>query len=316
MCWFLPANAQIKPISTQFNYLNELYNPAFYGIDHQYKFALNYRNQWARLNGAPGSVNFLSSFYLPRIKSGVGMSITNDNIGAFKNTNLQIGYNYILDIKQKVKIGIAAQAGFEFSNLDGSKLITPTGDYSGGINHNDDILSADKVKSFRPFLNIGVSLNTKYIDLGVSYLNTINNKATFDGVLEDLKPTYKSVLQTNLKSNIKTGRNFSLEPALMINTDFINVQTDIQLMLNYKNFIGLGTNIRGYNKNTFESVSTIIKISPMKNKMLGCIYSYDFTFNRLGEVNKGSHEITLYYNMKSVGVKVKKPKFINNPRFL
>ncbi|HNG27090.1 MAG TPA: type IX secretion system membrane protein PorP/SprF, partial [Chitinophagales bacterium] len=54
--WLLPVYAQIKPISSHFNFLNELYNPAFYGIDEQYKFALNYRNQWARLDGAPSTI--------------------------------------------------------------------------------------------------------------------------------------------------------------------------------------------------------------------------------------------------------------------
>ena len=314
--WLLPVYAQIKPISSHFNFLNELYNPAFYGIDEQYKFALNYRNQWARLDGAPSTINFLSSFYLPKLKSGIGMNITNDQIGAFKNNQFQLGYNYIIPIKDKLKIGIGAQAGFEFSKLDGTKLITPNGDYSSGINHNDDYLNNQKIKSFRPFLNIGISMNTKYLDLGIAYLNSINNANSFDGILKELKPTYKSVLQTNLKSKIKTGENFSIEPALMINTDFVNIQTDFQLMFNYRSFVGLGTNIRGYNKNAFESVSSIIKISPLKNKMLGIIYSYDFTFKELGNVNKGSHEITLYYNMRSIGMKTKLPKFINNPRFL
>jgi type IX secretion system PorP/SprF family membrane protein len=312
----LQAKAQIKPVSTHFNYLNELYNPAFYGIDEQYKFALNYRNQWAKLEGAPQTFNFLSSFYLPKINSGIGLNISNDRIGALRNTTLQLGYNYIINIKQKLKIGIGAQAGFEFSNLDASKLITPDGNYNGTINNNDDILANQRVKTFRPLLNIGVSFNTKYIDAGIAYLNAIDNPSKFDGNIKNLETTYRSVLQTNFRSDVKTGENFSLQPALIINTDFINIQTDRQLIATYKSMVGFGTNIRGYNKNAFESVSIIGKVNPFKNKMIGCIYSYDFVFKQLGSVNKGTHEITLYYNMKHKNITIRQPKFINNPRFL
>jgi type IX secretion system PorP/SprF family membrane protein len=311
----LQLNAQVKQISTHFNVLKEWYNPAFYGIEKQYKFVANYRTQWTKLDGVPQTINFLSSFALPKIKSGIGINITHDRIGAIQTTTLQAGYNYIIPIKDKLKIGIGAQAGFEFSNLDGSKLITPNGNYSSGINHNDDVINQATNKTFRPLLNVGISLNSKHINVGVAYLNAINNKLNFDGTVRSLSTQLGSVLQTSINSEIKLPKEFKLIPAIVINTDFVNVQTDVQILAGYKYFGALGVNVRGYNKKSIESVSPIIKITPIKNIGLGFIYSYDVNINALKIANSNTHEITIFYNMNSKNIS-KHLKFINNPRFL
>ncbi|MEZ4878849.1 MAG: type IX secretion system membrane protein PorP/SprF [Chitinophagales bacterium] len=69
----------------------------------------------------------------------------------------------------------------------------------------------------------------------------------------------------------------------------------------------------GYNKNSFESLSPIIMIAPVKNLQL--TYSYDFNLNGLKQVNDGSHEISLSYFLESKNL-FKQPKMINHPRFL
>jgi type IX secretion system PorP/SprF family membrane protein len=314
-CFSIFGKAQLKPISTHFSYLNELYNPAFYGIEEKYKFAANYRSQWVKLDGTPQTINALASFHLPSINSGIGINISNDRVGALNTTLIQAGYNYIIPIKQKIKIGIGVQAGFELTNLDGSKLTTPNGNYNSGINHNDDILNNATVKAFRPLLNVGVSLKSKYINVGIAYLNAINNKIKLNGNTTDLNTKYGSVLQTNLHLDLKINQNVSLQPAIMVNTDFINVQTDVQMLATYKSYLSLGANVRGYNKFSIESVSPIVKVNPIKKIDLGFIYSYDVNINTLKNVNKNTHEITIFYNMNSKNIS-KQPKFINNPRFL
>lgn len=315
LCSFNFLSAQIKPISTHFNYLKEWYNPAYYGIDKQYKFAANYRTQWAKLDGSPQTINILSSFHLPKIKSGIGLNITHDKIAALSSTTIQAGYSYIVPIKNKLSIGIAAQIGFELTNLDGSKLITPEGNYNSGNNHNDDVLNQSLVKTFRPLMNVGISLNSKYLHVGIAYLNTINNNINFDGQIRQLTTKYGSVLQTNIGSEIKLPKDINLIPAFILNTDFVNIQTDFQLLVGYKYFGEIGINVRGHSKKSFESVSPIVKLTPIKNIGLGFIYSYDINLNALSAVNNNTHEITIFYNMKSKNI-TKKLKYINNPRFL
>jgi hypothetical protein len=47
---------------------------------------------------------------LPQIHGGVGLAITNDRLGAFNNTSLNVGYAFIQDIKKKFKISIGINA--------------------------------------------------------------------------------------------------------------------------------------------------------------------------------------------------------------
>jgi hypothetical protein len=169
------------------------------------------------------------------------------------------------------------------------------------------------VNSIRPNLGIGVSFSWKYLDVGVSYTNVINAKDKFDGAAAVLRSKYGSVLETYLGSRIDIGKNFSISPSVALNTDFVNLQTDITVMAGFRHFVALGINVRGYNKNTFEALSPILKLEPVKN--FGIIYSYDVSLNKLNPVNNGTHEITLNYYVPNSKI-YKNPKSINHPRFL
>jgi hypothetical protein len=109
------------------------------------------------------------------------------------------------------------------------------------------------------------------------------------------------------------SKDFSIKPSLVLNSDFKEFQTDFSLMAGYKDFIFLGLNVRGYNKKSFESLSPIVSVNPVKNLKL--VYSYDVSLNKLNQVNKGSHEITLNYLLPNNKL-YKRPKSVNNPRFL
>ena len=305
--------AQIKPISTHYPFLRTLNNPAFYGLNDGIYAAANYRYQWTKIEGAPQTFNLLGDAYIPAAHGGVGFNLSNDRVGAYSHTYFNAGYNFILKIKDKFKIGIGVSAGADFAKLDGSKLITPDGNYNSGIDHQDDLLSSQIVKSIRPNLGVGVSFSWKYLDVGVAYTNLINAKDKFKGVAGELHSRYGSVLETYIGSKIKVGKDFSISPSLVLNTDFINLQTDITLMAGYKHYVALGINVRGYNKNTFEALSPILKIEPVKN--FGIIYSYDVSLNKLNPVNNGTHEITLSYYVPNNKI-YKNPKSINHPRFL
>ena len=132
--------------------------------------------------------------------------------------------------------------------------------------------------------------------------NTVLNKLTALGMVD---------LQSWRK--VKIGDDFSVRPSLVLNTDFKEFQTDFSFMAGYKDYVSLGFNVRGYNKKSFESLSPIISVGPLKNICI--IYSYDVSLNKLNTVNKGSHEITLNYFLPNKKL-YKTPKIINNPRFL
>lgn len=303
--------AQIQPATSHYMFNPQITNPAFYGSKDGINFGANYRHQWAKLDGQPRTINVFADAKIPQTHGGLGFSITNDMLGAYNISSLNAGYAFIQDVKKKkLKIAIGLNAGVTFSKLDGTKLITPQGNGNG---LNDDFLSNQIQRSIRPNLAFGISFIHKYIEAGIAYTNLINAKDKFKGESETLKPKYGGVFQTYVSSKIKVGKNFNIRPSLVFNTDFKEFQTDFSFMAGYKDYVSLWVNVKGYNKKSFESLSPMISIGPLKNICI--IYSYDVSLNKLNTVNKGSHEITLNYLLPNSKL-YKNPKIINNPRFL
>jgi type IX secretion system PorP/SprF family membrane protein len=303
-------HAQIQPATSQYMFHPQLSNPAFYGQQEGIRFAAVYRHQWAKLEGQPQTLHAAADAYLPAIKGAAGLVVANDRLGAYNNTTLQAGYTYIQDIRKKVKIGIGLNAGMVFSKLDGTQLITPQGDESG---LNDDALSNQLQKSIRPHFSVGVSVVHKWIEAGISYSNVLQSSDKLDGVNVSLRPVYGGVLQTYVSGKIKVSDDFTLKPSVLVYSDFKKVQTELSIMAGYKEYVYLGVNVRGYNKRSFESLSPIVAVMPVKN--LSIIYNYDVSLNNLNAVNKGTHEISLSYLLPNKKI-YKSPKIINNPRFL
>jgi type IX secretion system PorP/SprF family membrane protein len=302
--------AQIQPATSHYMFNKQITNPAFYGNKDGISFGANYRHQWAKLNGQPRTVNIFADANLAPAHGGIGVNITNDMLGAFSNTTFNVGYAFIQNINKKFKIAVGINAGATFSKLDGTKLVTPQG---SGNDLNDDALSNQIQKSIRPNLSVGIAFSHKFIEAGIVYTNLINAKDKFKGDVTNMKPKYGSVLQTYASSKIIIKDDFSVRPSLMLSTDFKEFQTDFSFMAGYKDYVALGLNVRGYNKKSFESLSPLISIGPLKNICI--IYSYDVSLSKLNSVNKGSHEITLNYFLPNSKFN-KNPKIINNPRFL
>ena len=302
--------AQIQPATSHYMFNQQITNPAFYGNKDGISFGANYRHQWAKLDGQPRTVNIFADANLAQAHGGIGVNITNDMLGAFSNTTFNVGYAFIQNINKKFKIAVGINAGATFSRLDGTKLITPQG---SGNDLNDDALSNQIQKSIRPNLSVGIAFSHKFIEAGIVYTNLINAKDKFKGDVTNMKPKYGSVLQTYASSKIIIKDDFSVRPSLMLSTDFKEFQTDFSFMAGYKDYVALGLNVRGYNKKSFESLSPLISIGPLKNICI--IYSYDVSLSKLNSVNKGSHEITLNYFLPNSKL-YKNPKIINNPRFL
>ncbi len=303
------AQAQIFPNSTHYMFNQQAKNPAFYGKEDGITFGGNFRYQWAKLDGQPQTFNFFTDAAIPAAHGGVGLNISNDRLGAFNITSLNAGYAFIQSIKNKFKISIGISAGIIVNKLDGSKLTTP----QGGSNLNDDDLSALKQNSFRPNLSLGISFQYKYLDAGIVYTNLINASDKFKGVKNELKTKYGSELNAIVQGKIVVKEYVALRPALAVYTDFKEFQTDFSFMAGYTKYGLLGVNVRGFNKKTFESISPILNITAVKN--LNIVYSYDVNLNKLANVNKGTHEVTIMYTLPNSKI-YKQPKIINNPRFL
>lgn len=288
----------------------QVVNPSFYGARKGVNLGVNYRHQWAKLEGQPLTITVFGDANLPQLHGGVGFGVSYEQLGAFTTTGFNLGYAYTQEFRKQVRLSIGCNAGALFSTLDGSKLVTPQG---VGANLNDASLSNQQQKSIRPLLSVGISCSSKYLEAGLVYTNVINAKDKFEGSQMTLKPQYGGTLQVFIGSKVKLGSDFSIKPGFALTTDFKEFQTDISVLAGYKEYVMLGFNARGYNKRSFESLSPILRVCPVQN--LAIIYGYDVSLGKLSNVNKGSHEITLNYVLPNNRI-FKSPRIINNPRFL
>jgi type IX secretion system PorP/SprF family membrane protein len=305
-------NAQITPISSHYFRNMVAFNPAFAGQNENLNLIAGYRYQWAQLPGAPQNIYLNGDIYVPQVKGGIGLGIFSQKIGVQSLNKISLNYAFIQPIGN-VKLSVGLRGGMIFSKLDGSKLITPNGDYQNGTNHEDPILPNVITNSLRPDLGMGIAIKHENFNFGIAYNNIIDLSDKFKEGDATLLPNYESPLNVYGSLSFGIGKDFEILPSFAINTDFRNLQTEITAMTSWRKIIYFGFSARGYNKNTFESLIPVVGANVWKN--ISVFYSYDVNINGLNIGNNGSHEVSLGYSMP-VKQLYKSPKLINNPRFL
>src|ERR1043166_3375076 len=96
LCAVIAADlaAQQRPVQSLYMFDPLLINPAYAGTQVQLSATAIYRNQWVNLDGAPKTLTATihSGFYKARM--GLGLIITNDQIGIHNDFSLYGVYSY------------------------------------------------------------------------------------------------------------------------------------------------------------------------------------------------------------------------------
>ncbi len=303
--------------------LNQMrYNPAFSGASEGLNLLGNFRGQWIGLEGAPYSGNLSADLSIPNWNSGVGLNFLIDYIGIEQHFAFQVDYAY----RQKVKatfLNFGIGLGIETVSFDGSKIITPEGEYStGGIDHNDNLLSDGLTGGIRPLLSLGFLVINDDFKFGLA-VNNLTNTRLYKGVIttlgsrEELISGFKNksgrTMQLFASYDIEINRRFELSPSLQVLTNFQQLQTDVSLLFNYNEFVFAGFSARGYNKPSLDALIPIVGVKVRKN--IGIFYSYEIGTNRLKQAADGTHEVSISYFLSERKL-FGGGKVINNPRFL
>jgi type IX secretion system PorP/SprF family membrane protein len=303
--------AQSEPQFSHYMYNRYLTNAAYSGSSDAAEFFLVHRSQYLGISNrmvASQAFNFNMPIY--KISSGVGLTVINDFAGYQRSTYVSANYVY----RKKFgfgNLGIGAGVGLIQAEIDGSKLVTPDGNYEGGVNHNDNILPTTKVNGIAPDLAFGIYLNNERFFAGAAI-----NHIAFSNVGMGSLPNFGLEFSRNLLISggydFKLGRKLSLMPSAFVKTDFKKVQAELAVNLTIIDNILTGISFRGYDK---RSVDALCLFGGFRLKGFQLVYSYDANFSYLRKFNTGSHEISLSYrlNLQKPG-----PKgfFYHNPRFL
>lgn len=276
---------QQLPQFSQHMYNQQVLNPAVTGSEMYMVAQLTHRSQWVGFGNSPTTQLLGLHSSINHKNFGIGGYLFNDSYGPFNNFGFNGSYAYHLKVSRNTKLGIGLSGTVSQFSVNGSKIVLN--------NDADPLINLTASESnFKYNGSFGLLLHNEIYYLGVSALNLIQQKDPLyksNGIIGSLP----SVYHFNATGGIGIGLNKTntIYPSFLIKYIPNNpVQVDINLRYILENIFEFGLSYR-----TDDAVIGIVKLYVMDN--LNIIYSYDFTTSNMAIANKGSHEITLGYNI-------------------
>ena len=296
------------------------YNPAYAGLENTLVATGVYRRQWSGLEGAPETQHVNAHLPLYFIRSGIGVKIENDVIGAHRTTQGAVSYSYQLELGRNALLSAGIGVGFLQYSLDGAKLRAPEGVYpvagSGTFSHNDPNLPEGSVSASTTVVETGICLQAGGLEVGVAVQPVFAPLLTAPS--EDQKNSFriKAVPHYLVHGayNMVLNKNLSVKPAVMLKSDLKQTQAEISAIFRWRENIFAGASFRGFGKKSREAASIIGGFRLNEKTLLG--YAFDIPLAPLSNVQRGSHELLLRYSLNKPLGAGKLPPVIYNPRFL
>lgn len=298
------------PQFTQYMFNTAFFNPAVAGEEEAWVSTLNVRNQWVNLPGAPVSQILTSHVPIYKISSGAGLIVTNDISGQLRNTGVKAIYAYHKRFRSST-LSFGLSAGFTQQQLNGAKLVSPTGNYEGIVDHNDPNLPVTLSTEVLPDASAGIYFFGKNLKIGASATHLLLPlAASKETAVTDIQ--YNPNAYVYVGYDIDVTNSIGFTPSVLYKTDLTESMVDVNALFTFNNNILAGASFRGYINNQFDAVALVAGLNLADNWRVS--YSYDITTSALNTVSSGSHEIVLRYS-----IPVARPragKMINNPRYL
>jgi len=314
MLWCSNAVGQQVPQFTQYRFTGMVYNPAYCGSKDGINIEGAFRAQWLGIEERPITQALGVHVPMPLIRSGAGVSITNDMLGLERKTSVYVNYAYIQPVGREATLSAGIQAGVIQKGWRGDRFISPSGNYEqGSINHNDNLIPVGSEASAAVDLNLGVQYHKRNMWLGASVLHLLQPSNTFTWADNRVEVINKRHFLISGLYDFELNRIFTLSPSLLLKTDLVKYQLDAGAMIIYDRLIMAGVSIRGYEATSFDAIAISAGVN-LGNKWL-VSYAYDAGISQLRNFNSGSHELVIHYRIANF-VSVKQGKTIYNPRFM
>lgn len=306
----LISYGQQDPQFTQYMLNTSGFNPAAIGVEDAWVSTLGVRSQWVSLPGAPVSQSLTSHAPIYKINSAVGVTVINDIMGQQRTTGASLDYAYHKRFGPST-LSIGASGGIFQETINGAKLVTPTGNYEGGVNHNDPNLPVTTISKMIPDAAFGMYFFGRNLTAGIS-ANHLLLPITAGNDANSGTVQYNPNGYVYVAYGFDAGNRFRIMPNVLYKTDLNEGVVDLNTLVTYNNNIQAGISCRANTALAFDAVALIAGMRVADRWLLS--YSYDVTLSALNTVSSGSHEIVVRYS-----IPVARPragKMINNPRFL
>ncbi|RKR84447.1 type IX secretion system PorP/SprF family membrane protein [Mucilaginibacter gracilis] len=118
-CGVTTVKAQVSPLSSQYYQNQYLFNPAMAGLNSGFNVNVDYRKQQLGVNGSQNSQAASAEYQMDKV--GLGVNLTNQLSGVFRQTRAMVTYAYHLPLSgdnQKLNFGLSAGVVDNHLNID------------------------------------------------------------------------------------------------------------------------------------------------------------------------------------------------------
>jgi type IX secretion system PorP/SprF family membrane protein len=314
-CSILSANAQQEAQLTQFMYNKLPVNPAYAGSREVLSIRASYRDQWSGgknggIPGAPKTAVLSIHSPLKNDHFAVGFNYMNDRLGETMTNQFEGIFAYRIALGKKVKLSLGINAGLMWYKLNATSLTV--------VDPGDPAFS-ENVSRVLPDVGAGIYIYHPNFYIGFSVPNFIKaDLASKNANGTDAKRTAHA--NAMIGGVIPCGKVLALRPQIQYRYVASGEQKvphtfDFNLSLLIYNRLNIGGQYRTSvaNKNdavkltSGDSFDVMVEVWPTKQLMIG--YSYDYLLTKLGNYNRGSHEVIIGYDFAFEKKRVITPRY-------
>jgi type IX secretion system PorP/SprF family membrane protein len=271
------AKAQQDPMFTQYMHNPMSINPAYAGSRETVNAVMMNRQQWVGIEGAPNTMTLSVNSPFMDEKVGIGLSLIYDRIEPTRQLGVYTDYAYHLKVTDKVKFAFGLKGGFNMYDVNTLKL-------KGSQYENDPTVE----RMYLPNFGIGSYLYSDRFYLGLSVPKMLQNS---------LSDNENTLMNKEVRHYFFTGgyvfdiaENVRFKPSFIFRmVSGAPLSSEISGAVLLHDRLWLGTMYRHR-----DALGGMVKFDI--TSQLGMGYSYDSSLSRLGNYNKGTHEVYVSYD--------------------
>jgi type IX secretion system PorP/SprF family membrane protein len=286
------ASSQFVSQFSQYMFVKSEFNPgAIADNGDMARLSAIHKLQWVGISGAPVNtyVNFSTPFSIKKNLFGAGLSIENQTMGLFSKQNIEVTGAYKLKLLDGI-LSLGLNAGLVNVSFAGDSVSIPSGDYGNDYHvpaGSDPLIPTSKISGLAFNMSLGAYFYNNKFNIGLSVLNVTAPTIRWS----DTQETYvgRMLYLTGGYNLSLANPYFTLKPSVLIKTNFVNYQTDMNLILDYhdKWWGGLGYRFD-------DAVMFMGGIRLINGLTVG--YTFDLPTTSILGASFGSHEIFVTYD--------------------
>lgn len=302
------VHAQQDPQFSQFMFNRHYVNPAATGDNPEFmEFSSFFRSQWSGYNatfddgGAPNTITASFTSPIPGIKSGIGLLLVSDRVGATSSSQVQLSYAYHAPLKNGGRLSFGLRSGLYNLSIDGTKL--------RAITEPDPLIPEGRVSEFKPDLSFGMQYSTEKYWVGLSSTHLINTQFKYDFI--NSITTLVPHVYLSGGAHFDVSESVKLSPSAIIKTDFNSLSFDVNALstINDQYLLGLGARA----SNNLDDLIFMAGAYFMKDRAFRFVYSLDLVLSGQAAKQPTSNEVSVFYRIPMPKPPVPTP--LRTPRF-